>query len=78
MELKTNQVEFLMAKVQELAAKVPNPGLSDLLKSLETVLQGEFRPSKEVANAVYRHILQSEKKKAYDSVLSLQSEIYSL
>ena len=36
------------------------------------------KPSTEVANAVYRRLIKTEKKKAYESIVSIQSEIYDL
>ena len=35
-------------------------------------------PSTEVANTVYRLLIKKEKQKAYESLVTIQSEIYDL
>ena len=66
------------------------PGLHELMQALDILIQEAASPSDgeslvqsqpistEVANTVYRLLIKREKQKAYDSLLTLQSEIYDM
>ena len=52
------------------------------MRALDSILQesealGESPPT-DVANTVYRLLLKKEKQKAYESLVTIQSEIYDL
>ena len=77
----------MLDKVHELATQAackdePNekPVLHDLMHALDTILQQQdgVKHSTEVANQVYRLLIKKEKQKAYDSLVTIQSEIYDL
>ena len=77
------QIEQLISKVRQEAVETTGegekPGLIELLSAFDSVMKDEDpKPSAEVANAVYRRLIKTEKKKAYDSIVSIQSEIYDL
>ena len=88
----SQQVENLMDRVHERAQRLldepgEKPGLHDLMKALDLILQGDEdqsdltednQPSTEVANTVYRLLIKKEKQKAYDSLVTIQTEIYDL
>ena len=42
------------------------------------IIQEDSMVQTEVANTVYRLLIKKEKQKAYDSLLTLQSEIYDM
>ena len=55
------------------------PGLNDLLGALDQVIKQEYhKPSNEIRNTVYRKLIKTEKKKAYNSILSIQTQIFDL
>ena len=62
------------------------PGLHDLMRALDMIIQdgdddictADGKPSTEDANTVYRLLIKKEKQKAYDSLVSIQSEIYAM
>ena len=55
------------------------PVLHDLMRALDLILEEEpQKPGTEVANTVYRLLIKKEKQKAYESLVSIQSEIYDL
>ena len=48
------------------------PGLNDLLSAFDQVMQQDDpKPSTEIRNSVYRKLIKTEKKKAYNSILSI-------
>ena len=77
------QIDQLSGKVRQEAAEAvgtgENPGLIELLSAFDAIMKKESpTPPADVANAVYRRLIKTEKKKAYDSLVSIQSEIYDL
>lgn len=81
-----SNVERMMEQV-DLRAKslLPDdhderPGLHDLMQALDLIIQESpgDQESTEVANTVYRLLIKKEKQKAYNSLLTIQSEIYEM
>ena len=80
------EVERMMDQVHLRAqALLPDdhderPGLHDLMQALDLIIQEspDDQKSTEVANQVYRLLIKKEKQKAYDSLLTIQSEIYDM
>ena len=85
------QVELLLERVHAraealLADPGERPGLHDLMRALDLIIQDgddemgtvDGKPSTEDANTVYRLLIKREKQKAYDSLVSIQSEIYAM
>ena len=49
------------------------------MRALDLILEeGPQKPGTEVAHTVYRLLIKKEKHKAYESLVSIQSEIYDL
>ena len=81
-----------MDKVHERARAIMDepgemPGLHELMQALDLILEDDdsnngssvnSKPSTEVANTVYRLLIKKEKQKAYESIVSIQTEIYDL
>lgn len=84
----SREVEQLLQRVYERAEGQAiefgeeKPALHDLMRSLDSILRESETlresPPTEVANTVYRLLLKREKQKAYESLVTIQSEIYDL
>ncbi len=68
-----------------LPQNVEEPGLSDLIRALDLVASSDefhqktgFLVTADIINKVHRLLFLSQKQKTYESVISIQSEIYSL
>ena len=65
-------------------SEIEQPSLHQLLKAFDSVLSEYEAQNKgstfgpEVQNKVYRVLIKTEKQKAYQSILSIQEEIFDI